>query len=146
MSDWLRAKVKEIAQSRLQQMEADAGIALLELSASFRRHVNGALREMFILMSLPRHEDPEWRRKLHVIARDMQSIGGTFDYGLLITIGEVMCKTVKDEALATEGRLQRRLAAYAAALDAVIRVDLQGDGGAHGQELLSVLKIDAPAA
>lgn len=146
MSHWLRAKVREIAQARLRQMEADASVAMLELSASFRKHVNGALRDMFILMSLPRHEDAEWRRKLHALARDLQGVGGSFDYGLLITIGEVMCKTVKDEALATEDRLQRRLAAYAAALDAVIRVDLQGDGGAHGRELLSVLKIEAPAA
>jgi hypothetical protein len=42
--------------------------------------------------------------------------------------------------------LQRRLAAYAAALDAIIRIDLKGDGGDDGRELLSVLRIAAPAA
>jgi hypothetical protein len=65
---------------------------------------------------------------------------------LLTTIGEVMCRTIEDEGLATERVLQRRLAAYAAALDAIIRIDLKGDGGNDGRELLSVLRITAPAA
>ncbi len=37
-------------------------------------------------------------------------------------------------------------AAYAAALDAIIRIDLKGDGGNDGQELLSVLRITPQAA
>ncbi len=57
-----------------------------------------------------------------------------------------MCRTIEDEGLATERVLQRRLAAYAAALDAIIRIDLKGDGGNDGRELLSVLRITAPAA
>jgi hypothetical protein len=146
MSKSLREKVRVLAQEHLRRMEADASIAMLELSASFRKHVNGALRDMFVLMSMPRHEDDAWRAKLHGLARDLQGVGGSFDYGLLTTIGEVMCRTLKDEALAKEQRLQRRLAAYAAALDAIIRIDLKGDGGNDGKELLAVLKIPAPAA
>ena len=57
-----------------------------------------------------------------------------------------MCRTIEDDRLATEGSLQRRLAAYAAALDAIIRIDLKGDGGDDGRELLNVLRITAPAA
>jgi hypothetical protein len=97
-------------------------------------------------MSAPRHGDEEWRGKLHDLARDLQSVGGSFDYGLLTTIGEVMCRTIKDEGLPTERLLQRKLAAYAAALDAIIRIDLKGDGGNDGQELLSVLRIAPQAA
>jgi hypothetical protein len=146
MSTSLREKVRVLTQEHLRRMEADASIAMLELSASFRKHVNGALRDMFILMSMPRHEDDSWRTKLHALARDLQGVGGSFDYGLLTTIGEVMCRTLRDEALPKETRLQRRLAAYAAALDAIIRIDLKGDGGNDGKELLAVLKIPAPAA
>lgn len=146
MSRKLRSKVRVVSQERLRKMEAVARVAMLELSTSFRRHVNLTLRDMFVLMSDPRHGDAEWRGKLHDLARDLQSVGGSFDYGLLTTIGEVMCRTIDDEALPTDGVLQRRLAAYAAALDAIIRIDLKGDGGNDGQELLSVLRITPQAA
>lgn len=146
MSQKLRSKVRIVSQERLRRMEAVASIAMLELSTSFRRHVNRTLRDMFVLMSAPRHEDQTWRDRLHDLARDLQSIGGSFDYGLLTTIGEAMCHIIKDEALPKERGLQRRLAAYAAALDAIVRIDLKGDGGHDGRELLSVLRIAAPAA
>jgi hypothetical protein len=146
MSRKLRGKVRVVSQERLRRMEAAASVAMLELSTSFRRHVNVTLRDMFVLMSAPRHDDGNWRGKLHELARDLQSVGGSFDYGLLSTIGEVMCRTIQDEDLPTERVLQRKLAAYAAALDAIIRIDLKGDGGNDGQELLSVLRITAPAA
>jgi hypothetical protein len=146
MSKKLRNKVHLMPQERLRRMEAIASVAMLELSSSFRRHVNMVLRDMFVLMSAPRHGDEEWRGKLHDLARDLQSVGGSFDYGLLTTIGEVMCQTIHDEALPTEYVLQQRLAAYAAALDAIVRIDLKGDGGNDGRELLSVLRITAPAA
>ncbi len=146
MSQALRDKVREIPQIKLRQMEADASIAMLELSASFRKHVNGALRDMFILLADPDPEDEEWRRRMHGLARDLQSAGGSFDYALLIIIGEVMCRTIKDLEQSNERTLQRRIAAYAAALDAVIKVDLKGDGGVNGQALLSVLRIEPPAA
>ena len=146
MGKKLRGKVRLISQERLRRMEAHASVAMLELSTSFRRHVNVALRDMFVLMSAPKHGDPAWRKRLHELARDLQSIGGSFDYGLLITIGEVMCRAIEDEALPSEPALQRRLAAYVAALDAIIRIDLKGDGGRDGRELLNVLRIEAPAA
>lgn len=146
MSHKLRSKVRVVPQERLRRMEAAASIAMLELSTSFRRHVNMTLRDMFVLMSAPRHEDEDWRDKLYELARDLQSVGGSFDYGLLTTIGEAMCRTIRDEDLPSERSLQRRLAAYAAALDAIIRIDLKGDGGNDGQELLSVLRIAQPAA
>ena len=146
MSRKLRSKVKVVSQDRLRKMEAVARVAMLELSTSFRRHVNLTLRDMFVLMSAPRHGDAEWRSKLHELARDLQSVGGSFDYGLLSTIGEVMCRTIEDETLAGDELMQRKLAAYAAALDAIIRIDLKGDGGNDGQELLSVLKITPQAA
>jgi hypothetical protein len=145
MSRDLRSKVRIMPQERLRRMEAIASIAMLELSTSFRRHVNRTLRDMFVLMSAPRHEDEAWRGQLHDLARDLQSVGGSFDYGLLTTIGEAMCRTIKDAALPSESGLQRKLAAYAAALDAIIRIDLKGDGGDDGRELLNVLRI-APAA
>ena len=145
MSRKLQSKVRVVSQDRLRKMEAVARVAMLELSTSFRRHVNLTLRDMFVLMSAPRHEDAEWRSKLHDLARDLQSVGGSFDYGLLTTIGEAMCRTISDEALPSESGLQRKLAAYAAALDAIIRIDLKGDGGDDGRELLSVLRL-APAA
>ena len=146
MTRKLQSKVRVVSQDRLRKMEAVARVAMLELSTSFRRHVNLTLRDMFVLMSAPRHGDAEWRSKLHDLARDLQSVGGSFDYGLLSTIGEVMCRTINDESLPTDQLLQRRLAAYAAALDAIIRIDLKGDGGNDGQELLSVLKIPPQAA
>lgn len=146
MSRKLQSKVKVVSQERLRRMEAVARVAMLELSTSFRRHVNLTLRDMFVLMSAPRHGDAEWRERLHDLARDLQSVGGSFDYGLLSTIGEVMCRTIKDETLPDDQLLQRKLAAYAAALDAIIRIDLKGDGGNDGQELLSVLKITPQAA
>jgi len=146
MSKKLRSKVRVVSQERLRRMEASARMSMLALSTSFRRHVNIALRDMFVLMSDPRHDDENWRQKLHDLARDLQSVGGSFDYGLLITIGEAMCGILEDAGLATEHVLQRKLAAYVAALDAIIRIDLKGDGGNDGQELLSVLRIAAPAA
>jgi hypothetical protein len=135
-----------VPQQHLRRMEAIASVAMLELSTSFRRHVNRTLRDMFVLMAAPRHDDAAWRSELHDLARDLQSVGGSFDYGLLTTIGEAMCRTIQDEKLSTESSLQRKLAAYAAALDAIIRIDLKGDGGDDGRELLSVLRITAPAA
>ena len=146
MSRKLQSKVRVVSPDRLRKMEAVARVAMLELSTSFRRHVNLTLRDMFVLMSAPRHADAEWRSKLHDLARDLQSVGGSFDYGLLSTIGEVMCRTINDETLPTDHLLQRRLAAFAAALDAIIRIDLKGDGGNDGQELLSVLRITPQAA
>lgn len=146
MSKALRAKVREISQEALRRMEADAGIAMLELSASFRKHVNVNLRDMAVLMAAPLPEDADWRRRLHALSRDLQGVGGSFDYNLLITIAEVMSRTIKDEALPTEQKLQRRLTAYAMALNAIISFDLQGDGGHDGHALLSALRLTQPAA
>ena len=109
MTSSLRAKVREISQEALRRMEADASIAMLELSANFRKHVNRNLRDMAILMATPRPEDADWRRRLHELSRDLQGVGGSFDYGLLITIAEVMSRTIKSEALPSERKLQRRL-------------------------------------
>lgn len=145
MSKSLRAKVREVSQEALRRMEADASIAMLELSANFRKHVNRNLRDMAVLMATPRPEDDDWRRRLHGLSRDFQGVGGSFDYGLLITIAEVMGRTIKSDDLPTERKLQRRLAAYQLALNAIISFDLQGDGGKDGRELLSALRI-APAA
>lgn len=146
MSRSLRAKVREISQEALRRMEADASIAMLELSANFRKHVNGNLRDMAVLMAAPRPDDADWRCRLHELSRDLQGVGGSFDYGLLITIAEVMCRTVRNEALPTERVLQRRLTAYTMALNAIISFDLQGDGGRDGHELLSALRLPSPAA
>ncbi len=146
MSRMLRNKVHVIPQEHLRRMEIAASIAMLELSTGFRRHVNMTLRDMFVLMSAPRHGDDAWRARLHDLARDLQSVGGSFDYRLLSIVGEAMCRIIRDEGLATEDDLQRKLAAYAAALDAIIRIDLRGDGGDDGRALLSVLRIPAPAA
>jgi hypothetical protein len=146
MSKALRAKVREISQEALRRMEADASIAMLELSASFRKHVNRDLRDMAILMATPRPDDADWRRRLHELSRDLQGVGGSFDYGLLITIAEVMSRTIKNDALPSERKLQRRLTAYQMALNAIISFDLQGDGGHDGHALLSALRITSPAA
>src|SRR5688572_4913513 len=146
MSRKLQSKVRVVSQDRLRKMEAVARVAMLELSTSSRRHVNLTLRDMFVLMSAPRHADAEWRGKLPQPAPDLQSRGGSFAYGLLSTLGGVMCRAITDEGLSTDGVLQRRLAAYAAALDAIIRIDRKGDGGNDGQELLSVLRITPQAA
>ena len=101
MSRKLQSKVRVVSPDRLRKMEAVARVAMLELSTSFRRrHVNLTLRDMFVLMSAPRHADAEWRGKLHDLARDLQSVGGSFDYGLLSTIGEVMCRTIQDDVVA----------------------------------------------
>ena len=145
MSKSLRAKVREISQEKLRRMEADASIAMLELSANFRKHVNRNLRDMAILMATPRPDDADWRSRLHALSRDLQGVGGSFDYGLLITIAEVMSRTIKNEALPSERKLQRRLTAYQMALNAIISFDLQGDGGRDGHELLSALRLAAPA-
>ena len=72
MSQALRAKVREISQEALRRMEADASIAMLELSATFRKHVNRNLRDMAVLMATPRPEDADWRRRLHELSRDLQ--------------------------------------------------------------------------
>ena len=146
MTSSLRAKVREISQEALRRMEADASIAMLELSANFRKHVNHDLRDMAILMATPRPEEADWRKRLHELSRDLQGVGGSFDYGLLITIAEVMSRTIKDEALPSERKLQRRLTAYQMALNAIISFDLQGDGGHDGRALLSALRITSPAA
>src|SRR4029453_13734475 len=119
MSRKLRSKVRVVSQDRLRKMEAVARVAMLELSTSFRRHVNLTLRDMFGLMSAPRHDDAEWRGKLHELARDLQSVGGSLDYGLLSTIGEVMCRTIQDENLPADHLLQRRLPPYPPALRAI---------------------------
>ena len=80
MSRMLRNKVHVIPQEHLRRMEIAASIAMLELSTGFRRHVNMTLRDMFVLMSAPRHGDDAWRARLHDLARDLQSVGGSFDY------------------------------------------------------------------
>ena len=80
-------------------MEVVARVAMLELSTSFRRHVNHTTPARHVradVSAAPR--DAEWRGKLHELARP-QSVGGSFDYGLLTTIGEVMCRTIRDDAL-----------------------------------------------
>src|SRR5688572_19471362 len=129
MSRKLQSKVRVVSPDRLRKMEAVARVAMLELSTSFRRHVNLTLRDMFVLMSTPRHADAEWRGKLHELARDLQSVGGSFDYGLLSTIGGVMCRTIQDETLPTDYLLPRPLPAYSPAPRALLRHDLKGDGG-----------------
>jgi hypothetical protein len=56
-------------------------------------------------------------------------------------VAEAMCKTSRDQGLATSENLQRRLAALAAALNAIVQFDLKGDGGVQGRNLLATLQL-----
>jgi hypothetical protein len=75
------------------------------------------------------------------MSHDLRGLGGTFDYGLITTIGEALCGLVDNPDLPDDRFLQRRIIAHVAALDAVHRFDLKGDGGSEGERLLATLEI-----
>src|SRR5688572_33445792 len=97
MSRKLQSKVRVVSPDRLRKMEAVARVAMLELSTSFRRHVNLTLRDMFVLMSTPRHADAEWRGEVEELGGGLPSGGGEVDVRRLRTIRIVVWWHAYDE-------------------------------------------------
>ena len=140
----LEARLRELKPAEFRRMESAAANATIDLLAAFRDNFSATLRAIASLLAAPNYADAMWRGRLHRLAHDLRGLGGTFDYALITAIGSSLCSLIEHRDLPGDPRLQRHIAAHAAALQAILQFDLKGDGGGHGQELLATLRIDKP--
>jgi hypothetical protein len=141
MNEELKSKVRPLPPDAIRHMEQKAGELVAELCGQFRAYAGGALAEIDRLMAAPCYDDQAWRARLNALAHELKGLGGTFGYDLVTIVADSMCRTINDQNVIADEGLQRRLAASAPALSAVVQFDLKGDGGAQGRELLSTLQL-----
>jgi len=137
----LEKRLRELLPAEFRKMEREAVAVTASLRVGFRENFERALVSIDGLMAHPDYWNPIWRRQLYRMSHDLRGLGGTFDYGLITTIGEALCGLVDNPDLPDDRFLQRRIIAHVAALDAVHRFDLKGDGGSEGERLLATLEI-----
>jgi hypothetical protein len=141
MNEELKSKVRPLPAGAIRHMEQKAEELIAALSGQFHAYAGRTLAEIDSLIAAPRYEDEAWRVRLNVLAHDVKGLAGTFDYNLMTTIAESMCQTTSGQAVVTDEGLQRRIAALATALNAVVQFDLKGDGGGQGRDLLATLQL-----
>jgi hypothetical protein len=141
MLNRLKNRLREIEPAEFRRMETAAAKATADLVGAFHDNFKGTLRAIDGLMMHPDYWNATWRRQLYRLAHDLRGLGGTFNYGLITTIGESLCSLIDHGDLPNERRLQRLIVAHVAALSAILQLDLKGDGGRQGEELLATLGI-----
>lgn len=141
MNSRLRDKVGALSPDDLRHMEQAGDHLIATLGGEFHAYTRGALAEIDALMAASRCEDDTWRARLNVLAHDLKGLGGTFGYDLMTIIADSMCRTIRDHAAVTSDSLRRQLAALAVALNAIVQLDLRGDGGEKGRQLLASLRL-----
>ena len=139
----LNGRIRAIGPGEFQKMESDASNTSLDLLPLFHEYVSTAMKTIDSLMAHPDYRDARWRAELHTLSHDLRGLGGSFDYDLLTTVGDSLCRLIKTEALPEDQALQRRVSAHIAALKAIIQFELKGDGGGDGNELLATLDISS---
>lgn len=134
MNEELKQKVRPLSPDDIDHMQQRADGLIAALSGQFHAYASGTLAEIDGLMAASRYEDDAWRGRLSALAHDLKGLGGTFGYDLMTIVAEAMCKTSRDQGLATSENLQRRLAALAAALNAIVQFDLKGGRENRGRD------------
>lgn len=137
----LRDRLREIRLAEFRRMESEAATVTANLIGMFHENFDGAVKAIDGLMEHPDYWDASWRRQLYKLSHDLKGLGGSFDYELVTVVGESLCSLVKNDALPGDPSLQRRIMAHIAALKAILRFDLKGDGGGDGEELLATLRM-----
>jgi hypothetical protein len=138
----LRNRLLEIKPAEFRRMELAAIKVTVDLLGEFHANFERSLKAIDHLMVHPDFWNAMWRRQLFRLAHDLRGLGGTFNYGLITTIGESLCDLIKNNDLPNDNLLQRHVVAHIAALEAIRQFDLKGDGGNQGKELLATLRIE----
>ena len=92
---------------------------------------------------------PELRAIFEVV-HNVKGQGGSFGYDLLTKIGGSLCDYLRVEAASADEKQLKVIAAHFAAMDFVLEKNIQGNGGAIGEQLTGkvaqlVANIPAPA-
>lgn len=138
----LEHRLRELKPAEFRRMESAAAKVTVDLLGAFHDNFKGTLRAIDGLVMHPDYCNAMWRRQLYRLSHDLRGLGGTFDYSLITAVGESLCRLIDNRDLPNDRRLQRHVTAHAAALNAILRFDLKGDGGHQGEELLATLAIE----
>tara|TARA_R110002126_G_scaffold63684_6_gene163212 strand:- start:3935 stop:4402 length:468 start_codon:yes stop_codon:yes gene_type:complete len=97
----------------------------------------------------PGDNQPELRAIFEVV-HNVKGQGGSFGYDLLTKIGGSLCDYLRVEAASADEKQLKVIAAHFAAMDFVLEKNIQGNGGAIGEQLTGkvaqlVANIPAPA-
>jgi hypothetical protein len=136
-----RRKIREITPAEFRRMETDATRVTSDLLGTFHGNFRETMEAIDGLMTHPCYADAAWRQRFYRLSHDLKGLGGTFNYALLTTVGASLCSLIKNDALPSDRSSQRRVMAHVAALGAIVRFDLKGDGGREGEELLATLRM-----
>jgi hypothetical protein len=138
----LKNQLREIKPAEFRRMEADAVKVTSDLLGMFQDNFRRTIEAIDGLTAHPQYGDAAWRGRLYRLSHNLKGLGGTFNYGLVTTVGDSLCSLIKNDALPGDRSLQRRIVAHAAALRAILQFDLKGDGGREGEELLATLRME----
>ncbi len=84
-------------------------------------------------------EQKESLRAIFNISHDIKGQGGSFDYGLLTTVGDSLCKLTEEKDRAGPAEIEA-IGLHVEALKLVLKERLKGDGGDMGATLLDGLR------
>lgn len=140
----LENRLREIAPAEFRRMETEAVAVTASMAGAFQDTFKGSLTSMDGLIAHPDYWNAIWRRQLYRLSHDLKGLGGTFDYQLITIIGESLCALIADQDLPNDRYLQRYVIAHVAALQAVLRFDMSGNGGDEGERLLATLELPEP--
>lgn len=120
---------------------ANAAIARLKESY-ISEWAPASIDEMYEALAAAMRRDADCREqmeRLYRLAHDMKGQGGTFDFAILTTVGESICRLTADRDLLSDGEFTV-VRAHVDAARTIIRERLDGEGGAAGRELLAGLQ------
>jgi hypothetical protein len=118
-----------------------AEAAVAELRAGFERHAAEQIAQMQVLQArfAPGAEASETLARLFQLAHDLKGQAGTFGYGLLSQIGDLLCRYAEhgDTGAARGAGV---LKALIDAMAAILARKVTGDGDALGRQVLLELQ------
>ena len=118
---------------------ANAEATVSALQMAYERRIDndiGALSTTFEAMRRSGRFDHE---QLYLIAHEIKGEGGSYDYPLLTAFGHALCLLVRSRDRLTAEDVET-IAAHIAAMRAVIKGQVRGEGGVVGRELAANLE------
>ncbi len=117
---------------------ANAEATVAALQAAYEQRIENDISTLSSKFDSMRRSGRFDHQQLYLIAHEIKGEGGSYDYPLLSAFGHTLCLLVRRRNRLTAEEVET-IEAHIAAMRAVIRGQVRGEGGAVGRELAANL-------
>ena len=122
-----------------------AEAVISNLSDQYFEWVQGDLKSMqeaYNQLKAQGGADADQLKKIFSISHDVKGQGGSFGYDLMTTVGNSLCRFIEGKTSLDAAHMDI-VKLHVDTLKLIIAQDIQGDGGAMGQKILTGLTLAA---